>query len=178
MHPSVAKMAIWAEAWTRAAAVNRRDRGTFLILAGPPGTGKTHVCRRVTRFLRDYAIEFWLSNLWASRSSVPAVQYAVFSRIAGLERREWEDWLEDAAAAAWIVLDDVGSEVDRYRTGEPAERLRRVLDLGASRFMLISTNVVGPKWKVAFDARAADRMSAGECVDLSGVPSYRSRGRL
>lgn len=171
-------MAIWAEAWTRAAGCNRRDRGTFLVLAGPPGTGKTHVCRRIARFLRDYAIDFWLAGLWPGRSAVPAIQYSVFSRVAGLDRREWEDWLEDATQSAWLILDDVGSETDRYRTGEPAERLRRVLDLGRTRFLLISTNVTQSGWKDAFDARAADRLNAARTIDLTGVPSYRSQGRI
>jgi DNA replication protein DnaC len=170
-------MALWVEAWTRAAATNRRDRGTFLVLAGPAGVGKTHCCRRVARFLRDYAIDFWMANLWPT-SRVPAVQFSVFSRVAGLERREWEDWLQDATEAAWIILDDVGSETDRYRTGEPAERLRRVLDLARSRFVLISTNVPSSAWKDSFDARAADRLTAARTLDLGDVPSYRANGKV
>lgn len=171
-------MAIWSEAWTKAAATNRRDRGTFLVLAGPPGTGKTHVCKRVARFLRDHAIDFWMAGLWAGRSRVPSVQFAVFSRVAGLDRREWEDWFEDAIQADWIILDDVGSETDRFRTGEPAERLRRVLDLGKARFLLVSTNLPPSQFKDSFDARVADRFTAAAVADLSGVPSFRTKGRI
>lgn len=175
-HAQIRRMATWVEAWTRAAAMNKRDKGTFMVLAGPPGTGKTHACRMAGRFLRDHAIDFWMQGHWTGKSSVPALQWAVFSKAAGLERREWDDWLADCADASWIILDDVGSETDRYRSGEPAERLRRVLDLGRSRFLLVSTNVAPVGWKDAFDARVADRMAAAKTLDLTGAPSFRAKG--
>jgi hypothetical protein len=107
---------------------------------------------------------------------VPSCKFATWSTVAELEKYGFDDWMDEAKESAWIVLNDVGSEVDRYKSGEPAERLRRVVDLARTKWMLISSNVPKSKWHQAFDARVADRLAGFKALDLSGVPSRRVKG--
>lgn len=172
-HPKIRKMAIWLESFLRAACMNCRQKGTGMVIYGPVGTGKSHGIKRVKRYLESYAIDIYSLGSWPRGSRIPSTCFAVWSRKAQLENGSFEDWFEDAKDAAWIILDDVGSEVDQYKSGAPAERLRRVLELARNRWMILTTNVPPEKWTSAFDERAVDRMRGMHLLDLSGVPSYR-----
>lgn len=178
-HPSVRTLSRWAESFVRKAALNDRTKGsTFMALSGPVGTGKTHVCRNVAAFLQSQAVNLLFTPGWAHSKRVPACKFSVWSRIAESGPLSFDDWMEEASESQWIVLDDVGSETDKYKSGEPVERLRRALDLARTRWMLVSTNVPRAKWPQCFDARVADRLLAAKCLDLSGVESYRRNGRV
>lgn len=175
-HPQALKLAKWAESFIRKAALNDRSRGngTAMVLSGPVGTGKTHVCRKVASTLNSWAVDLWVAKRWGP--NIPAAKFSVWSRVVELERYSFDDWFDEARTAAWLILDDVGSEVDRYKTGEPTERLRRVLDLGRTGWLMLSTNVPKAKWADCFDVRVADRLSGCQCLDLTGLQSHRGNG--
>ena len=177
-HAKTKKMSRWAEAFLKAAALNDRSNGHCMILAGPTGTAKTHVLRKVFRFLSSNAVSLWETKSWPM-DRIPSPCFAVWSKVVALQHDTFEDWFSDAERASWILLDDIGSEVDKFKSGEPTERLRRVMELGRTRWMLISTNVLPTKWVTTFDARVASRLSAAKCLDLSGVPDYRTaKGKI
>lgn len=166
------RIALHAESWIKAAGRNKRDRGTWLVISGPTGIGKSHALRRCRRFLANHAIDFWAEGLWPS---VPAVVFAVWSRVCELPRDEWDEWLYDLRRAAVVILDDVGSEVDRFRSGEPAERLRVVLEECGAKWLAISTNADPKTWESTFDARVVSRLNRAACLDLTGAKDYRPR---
>lgn len=172
-----AKLARAMEQYIKTAAQNKRNGGTFLCVVGPNGTGKTHACRAAVRVLNSWAVDLWAQNYWPG-GRIPAAEFAVWSKRVAVERALFEDWTDQLHQAAWIFLDDVGSETDQFRSGEPVERLRRVLDLARTHWMVVTTNIPRDKWSTAFDQRVADRLRAARIVDLSGTPSYRKHGRV
>lgn len=176
-HPKVLTMARWSEAFLKAAARNDRGNGTALALHGPVGTGKTHVCRKVANALNSWAPLLWESGFWPGHR-VPFCKFSTWSVVIEMEKYGFDDWLDEAKESSWIVLNDVGSEVDKWKSGEPVERLRRVLDLARTKWMLVSTNVPKAKWPHVFDARVADRLMAFKALDLAGVPSRRAKASL
>ena len=96
-----------------------------------------------------------------------------WSRVVQLERFQWDDIEVATQRARMVLIDDVGSETDRFRTGEPAERLRVILDLCAGKWLLITTNVPKAKFADVFDVRVQSRLERAVVLDRVGVPDYR-----
>lgn len=161
----------FTEAWIKAAAQDKRDKGTWMVLAGPPGAGKTHSLKAAYKFLANHAVDLMHESYWRSP---PNILWATWSRVVSLDKDEWEDWLYDLRRSSIIILDDVGSEVDKYKTGEPAERLRVVLDIAEHRWMLISTNVMPKQWETAFDRRVHSRLQPAVVLDMTGFNDFRA----
>jgi len=74
-----------------------------------------------------------------------------------------------------LVLDDLGAETDRYRSGVPTARLQRVLELMEHRWLLITTNVPKDKWRERWDQRICSRLEASAYISLFHVPDYRPK---
>ncbi len=164
------RLAKFIEAWIKAAASNKRDKGTWMVISGPPGAGKTHSLKAARRFLENHNVDLWHECYWPSP---PAILWATWSRIIALERDEWDDWLYDLRRASIVILDDVGSEVDKYKTGEPAERLRVALETCERRWLLMSTNLRPDKWASAFDQRVNSRLQPAVTLDMTGAIDFR-----
>ena len=170
-HPRVQKLATWAEGFTKRACANRRDLPTWLVIAGPPGTAKSHVTKRAARYFGDHAVDLYIQGLW---SDIPTAFRRDWTSIVGIDdEREFDAALVDMADASLVVLDDIGAEVDRYRSGLPAERLRRVLGAIERKFVLITTNIPREKWDEVFDGRVSSRLRAASYFDTTGIPDYR-----
>ena len=73
-----------------------------------------------------------------------------------------------------VFLDDVGSETDKFKTGEPAERFRIVLEICEKRFLLVSMNVSPTLWTSAWDSRVNSRLQRAVCLDLTNAPDFRT----
>lgn len=164
------KLAKFVEAWIKAAATNKREKGTWMVISGPPGAGKTHSLKAARRFLENHAVDLWHECYWANP---PSVLWATWSRIVALDRDEWDDWLYDLRRASIVILDDVGSEVDKFKTGEPAERLRIALETCERRWLLMSTNLRPDKWAAGFDQRVNSRLQTAVFLDMTGANDYR-----
>ena len=165
-------IARFTEGWIKAASNNDpAAKSRWLVLAGATGVGKTHALQRAYTFLRNHS-----GDLWPRPYAMPpgVVRYT-WSRIVGLGPLSWDDIEVEAQRARMVLLDDMGSETDRFRTGEPVERLRTLLDACASKWLLVTTNVPKAKFLDVFDARVASRLERAVVLDLVGVPDYRPR---
>jgi DNA replication protein DnaC len=163
------RLARYVEAWIKAAAMNRRENGTWMVISGPPGVGKSHALKAAVTFLANHSVgvygEFW--------QRPPSVVWAAWSRIIELDEDEWTDWLYDLRRAQMVILDDVGSEVDRFKSGAPAERLRVALETCENRFLLVSTNIQSAQWASNFDERVKSRLHRAAVLDMTGAEDYR-----
>lgn len=169
--PEALKLARYVEAFIRSAALNRRAKGTWMVITGPTGIGKTHALRHAKTFLSTHAVDFWSNNLWPS---IPSTLFGTWSRIVAFERADWDNWVYDLRSAQMVFLDDVGSETDKFKTGEPAERFRIVLEICEKRFLLVSMNVSPTLWASAWDARVNSRLQRAVCLDLTNAPDFRT----
>lgn len=170
-HPKVAKLALWAEWFSKFGAANDRTKGQQIVIAGTPGSGKTHALKRVKRWFESHKIDMYVTGHW---SSPPTPLFIDWGRL--MEQREdwpWEDALAESAAAGVVLIDDVGSEVDKFKSGQNTSRLRQMLSACEKKWLLLTTNVTREDWTKVYDERVADRLSAAHYLDMTGVPSYR-----
>lgn len=138
------------------------------------------LARAVWKYWRSCAVEAWSRGVWGS--TVPSTFFAPWSQISGAdEEAKGGIWI-DAASADLVVLDDVGSEVDQFKSGRPTENLRLMLEERATRrrgFTLITTNVLRKSWPERWDARIADRLirnaHAVECVTERSYSQTKSQ---
>ncbi len=137
-----------------------------LILAGCNGVGKTHCGRALAAWGRAVAVEAWSRGHWSKPPTVSFVRWAEFieSDSGGVER--------DAREADLSILDDVGAETDRFKSGAPIDKLCQILGCREKRFTLIASNLTVGQWAER-DARVADRMLRGSViVSLKNTKSW------
>ena len=158
------------EFWCRNVAANGAElRG--LVLAGPFGCGKTHALNASARYVRDVRLaEGVWPGAWPHPLTVARVDWATLVReVADNDNREFMD---DLIAADVCLLDDVGSEEDRFKSGAPVRILGDVLGAlhDKRRFMLLTTNIGSDGWGARWDKRVEDRLNRmdAEIVDLCG----------
>jgi hypothetical protein len=179
-HPRVGRLAAWAGYFVRRTLRNDRSGGTWLVLEGPTGTGKTTVGRFCVRAFNDWSLSAVLAGgaQWGGILK-PSAAILNWSRYcSAVERGDSGAWrLQEVLESDVIVLDDVGAESDQYRSGASKAELRDFLESCRNKWLMISTNIPKPNWLEAFGARVADRMDAARRFDTTGIPSYRSKLR-
>jgi DNA replication protein DnaC len=150
---------------------NDQDR-RLLFVSGESGTGKTHCALAAFAFARAVAHHAWVEGHWiGGPPSVTFVRWSEFieSESDGVER--------DARDIGLTILDDVGSESDRYRSGVGVDKLCQLLDARAkkNRFTFITSNYGVEEWAER-DTRVADRLLRNSVrVPLDGVTSWALR---
>ena len=174
-HEKTATLARWGEWFIRRASLNERTKGHQLAICGSPGTGKSHVGKRVVAFLESYSIDLWREKHWPRPPKAVLVDWA---RLCERDKPEsFDDALYDIANADVVVLDDVGSESDRFKSQQNVSRLRRALEVCEHKWLMVNANFRKVEWPEKLDARVADRMEAMHYLDMTGVPSYRPKLR-
>lgn len=171
-HPDVAHLAIetgrFCNRWFCGDEKNR-----LLVLVGGTGCGKTHVAKRIARWVSAVSYERWLHL--GSGDALPEVAFVDWCHVATPQRTSEDrfyDWLTEHAEDSMLILDDVGTEVDAARSGAPTARLCTVLNQRAGKFTLITTNVPVASWAARWDARVEDRLLRGSVVIENTAPSF------
>lgn len=165
------KLAELTEALTnlsRSILANDRRSPLLVVLAGPPGTGKTHCLRRLEAWVRGLC---W-ADVQGRWSGLPGVRRISASDYLDLRRSDPRR-ADAVRSVSLLLLDDVGAEVDRFKRGEHAEALRNLLEERIDRWTVVSTNLPSQRWVSAWDDRVADRfLRNSEIIELWEVPSY------
>lgn len=133
---------------------------------------------KVFDWLACYAIDLWRAGKW---HKVPRISKWDWPRIVEDENGEiWEEALNGIngiASSDIVVLDDVGAEVDRFKSELNKGRLRSALNACEKKWLLMNTNIDKSEWSAQFGMRGADRLRASHYLDMTGVPSYRPKLR-
>ena len=169
-----------AEAFVQRSLREVRDRGTWLVLSGGTGTGKTHLAKRVRTYHNSHLIEAWSKGWLGAAQHIAAAEWVGWPSACRRDDDDWEEKMADIMAARMVIVDDAGAEVDPYRSDAPKARLQALLDACERKWLLLTTNVEpGPAWRERFGVRSADRMMAARRVSLfatqsgDAVPSWR-----
>jgi DNA polymerase III delta prime subunit len=169
-HPEVAKLALTLEGFLRRALHNDRTCGTQLLIAGNPGTGKSHACQRLAQQFQAWAIDALCEGKWGT-SRVPSVEFREWSAIC--DHPGFDEIIGDLKRASLIILDDVGSELDRFRNGATTEKLRRTLEAVKNHWVLATTNLSDQALTKAYDARVTSRFDAFARIEVFNAPDFR-----
>lgn len=136
----------------------------LLVVAGQTGHGKTHAMRGVSRFARA-AAEPTATILWADWPDLAR-------RIVENDEPMWSV-LYDSIEADLLLLDDVGAESDKYKTGEAADGLCQLLSRRENKWTMITTNIDPMAWAKKFDVRVTDRLNRNsEIIRMTAEGSY------
>ena len=144
------------EQWCRNVAKNSRE-GRSLILCGPFGCGKTHSFNASRRYVGDVRMAVW-PEFWVKPLNVMAARWGALVReLTENDNREFGD---DLLASDVAMLDDIGSEEDRFKSGAPTRILGDLLGEmhEERRFMFLTTNIAPDGWKARWDGRVEDRL--------------------
>lgn len=141
----------------------------LLLLSGIIGTGKTRIARQLYRRASGIGVDCWFHGNWPHPPQVCFVRWAEFieSESDGVE--------QDAREADLTILDDIGSETDRYKSGAPMDKLCQLLGAREGKFTLLTSNIHLEEWATR-DARLADRLlRRGQRFEIRNTLSFQQR---
>jgi len=148
-----------------------------MVVAGQTGCGKTHVARRIHEFVGLRLVDAYHSG-WLPDTKLDSPAFLRWDRVAEMDDDDW-----DATVDRWVmpthlvVVDDVGAETDRYKSGVPKSRLKQLLDICEHKWMFLTTNIGREEWEPTFGQRTADRLKEAKYLSMFDVPSYRGHAR-
>jgi len=184
-HPLMRQAVDMVRRWKTRKEAGHTDAS--LVLAGPVGTGKTHIARAVL-----WSIAY---NTDDGKPVAPAGRfYHATDLLMAMNPTRGQSGVTEVprpstfiGAAPILVIDDVGTEqripfiaADVYED-EIHARYFRVLDYcyQFSISVVVTTNLSIPQLSERIGRRAWDRLSEmapkGYMIDLSGVPSWRQQ---
>lgn len=177
-NPKIATLAECCERFVRSCLRDIRDRGTWFVVSGQTGCGKTHCAEAIRRYYDTRRISCWSMGWLGTATHVPAPIFAHWPAICELNDIAFAEWFEDVGPARLVIIDDFGAESERYRNGANDSRLLRVLeacDPRHGKWFFGTTNIPRFEWTNRYDQRIADRLRSGAHIGLFDVPSYRLR---
>ena len=170
-HPKLQDMANAIERLAASWFCNDKTDRHLLVLVGRTGCGKTHCVRRLANWAQSASATAWDKHFW---ENPPSVRYTAWTEICDSYNRDpKQDIVGHLNQNMLLVLDDVGAEVDKYKTGEMNLKLQMLMDRRSKLWTVITTNVLPSQWSTRWDERIADRFLRDSIVcDISDVESY------
>jgi DNA replication protein DnaC len=140
------------------------------ILIGDSGSGKSHSALATKKYLFDALTWAWRADLI---DTVKGVEMIEAPELVDMDDEEFGYWTDGLQHTRVLFLEDIGTEIDQYRSGLPRKRLYQILELFADRWLFVTTNIFEETWREKWDARVDDRLHRNsEIVTLRDVPSY------
>lgn len=122
----VAAMLEEVELWVKNCLNNVHGNRT-LVLAGKIGTGKSTAARRAIRCIGALQVAAWYEWFCPSTITTGTFDWSKLACIGPTERNDESCWI-DAVEAKAALIDDIGTEVDKFKSGGPTENLRLLLE--------------------------------------------------
>lgn len=168
--PEIKEMCVAVELWVKRCLTdgpgNRR-----LILAGRIGTGKSTVARRAVRTIATLQVSAWYERFIPTTITTGVYEWSKLASIGPSDRNDQSCWI-DAVESKAALIDDIGTEVDKFKSGAPTENLRLLLEARRDLWTIITTNVHPAFWSKVWDERVEDRLYRN--ADIFEIKSARS----
>lgn len=167
----VQTMADAVEKFARGWYSNNKSSPKLLVIVGRTGCGKTHCLRAMASWARFASVSAWEAAMWPEP---PSVHFCSWPELCEDFARDPKlDLIGDLVQQKLLALDDVGAEIDRWKTGEMNVKLQIALDRRSKLWTAITTNIEPSGWASRWDERIADRLLRNSMVcDVSKVGSY------
>ena len=149
-------------------------RSRRLVLCGHPGCGKTQLGKALCRWAGAVSMLAWERGHYSSPPGSLFLQWQEVCDRLEDSRASMVQELSEAIESPLLVVDDIGAESDRFKSGKGIDALCYLLTRRQdSGFTLLTTNVLPARWKERWDARVDDRLKRNsEVVDMSQCPSW------
>lgn len=152
----------------------QHKRARRLVLTGPSGCGKTQLAKAIYRWAMAVSMMAWEKRHW---SRPPGAGLIIWQEICDrLEdpRSSMVELLADAVAEPLLIVDDIGAESDRFKSGKSTDALCYLLTRRQdSGFTMLTTNVPPDGWQIKWDERVRDRLlRESTVIDMSECPSW------
>ena len=155
----------------------KSNQRKHLILAGPSGVGKTHTSSALRKFAMAARVYAWSKGFWPHP---PRIEWVEWAAICDLDKQGFRSWIDGQKpdgvrpGTSLLFLEDIGCEVDQYKTGEPTERLRQLFNEFKDQFLVVTTNIKPDDWEKKWDVRVSDRLRRNsEIVVLTETKSFQ-----
>lgn len=147
----------------------------MLILGGNTGSGKTTMAQRVLDYATSHRLEVFDSRKWPG-TALPSTGMCWFPKFcARIEKGADDDESIEDLVSDFTLVDDIGAEVDKFKSGFHIPLLARVLDKLRGRWGIITTNIHHDLWASRWDIRVQDRLlRQTEYLDMFDVPSFQT----
>lgn len=171
----VVEMLQAVELWVKHCLTNAKDSPRTLVLAGRIGVGKSTVARRAIRTIGALQVAAWYEGFCPTTITTGAFEWSKLACIGPTERNDQSCWI-DAVEAKAALIDDIGTEVDKFKSGGPTENLRLLLEARRESWTIITTNVPPAKWAEVWDRRVEDRLYRhAKTIELTNATSYAGK---
>lgn len=153
---------------------NDVSKGRWRVIGGPVGTGKTMLAKVVLRCAMSQTL---MPDIRASRKSTHTPEAHMLKWVElGCDEHSEKDFgerLENfVRAATLVVIDDIGAESDRYKSGVSRNRLLRVLEVCEKKWLFATTNLKPDQYESRYDERVSSRLRGAVSVWID-APDYR-----
>lgn len=165
--------------WASDALVNLAEAPHLLVICGTNGIGKTALLRGLKRFLSACRISAWSAGWWGHPMDLRYAAWQLWANLDGNRSEEERLSFLELIEADVLLLDDVGAETDRYRSGLPLSNLGLLLGLREKKWTALTTNYLPENWVGTeavpgrFGKRVGDRLFRNSTiVPLRHTPSW------
>ena len=152
----------------------RHERARRLVLSGRSGCGKTELAKSLFAWARALSFMSWEKGHYRQPPSVGFILWQEVCDRLEDPRASMTELLADAVNESLLIVDDIGAESDRFKSGKSTDALCYLMTRRQDKgFTFLTTNVPPDGWQTKWDERVRDRLLRDSTVvDMGECPSW------